>query len=107
MYASHGHCEALQGPTWQQAVQYIQEVPLKGGERYTVTVKHDTYGLSFSLRSDAGNASLLPIVNGSSQAPAPVPLYVRLQLSQTCACSTCEHLAYAKDLQGASSCLHH
>ena len=71
---------ASQGPTWQQAVQYIQEVPLKDRERYTITVKHDTYGLSFSLRSDAASTSLQPVANGSSRASVCVPLYVRPQL---------------------------
>ena len=65
----------VQGPTWQQAVQYIQEVPLTNGERYTITVKHDTYGLSFCLQSDLGSTSL---VNSSFATAASVPLYVSL-----------------------------
>ena len=78
---------------------------MTAGERYAITVKHDTYGLSFSLRSDAGTVSLLPTANGFSQAPTPVLLYVRLQLSQTCACFTVTTWLCAKDLHGASSCL--
>ena len=75
------HCTALQGPTWQQAVQYVPEVPLKDGERYTITVKHDTYGLSFNLCSDTASTSLVPVASGSSHSSPPVPLYVSACLS--------------------------
>lgn len=40
----------MQGPTWQQAVQWIEEVPIQPKQRVTVTAKHDTYGISFALR---------------------------------------------------------
>ena len=71
----------VQGPTWQQAVQYIPEVPLEDGERYTITAKHDTYGLSFNLKPDTcSSLACFPTANGSSLTPAagPVPLYVSL-----------------------------
>lgn len=72
----------LQGPTWQQAVQYIQEVPMRDGERYTVTVKHDTYGLSFSLCSDTASTSLVPVAPSLCNPSPLVPLYVRPYLPQ-------------------------
>ncbi len=89
----------MQGPTWQQAVQYIQEVPLKDGERYTVTVKHDTYGLSFSLRSDTASTSLVPIASVSSHPSPPVPLYVSPCLSQI------KVSGLHRGLAGAATCL--
>lgn len=68
----------MQGPTWQQAVQYIPEVPLKEGDRYTVTAKHDTYGLSFSLQPEHGTSTSVTVTaDASGSAASPVPLYVR------------------------------
>ena len=71
----------MQGPTWQQAVQRIQEVPLSDGDKYLLTVKHDTYGLSFALQADPGaSMAIVPAANGPSAAASTVPLYVRLTL---------------------------
>ena len=37
------------GPTWQQAVQYIQEVTLRKGDQLQVQASHDTYSISYEL----------------------------------------------------------
>ena len=37
------------GPTWQQAVQYIQEVNLRKGDQLQVQASHDTYSISYEL----------------------------------------------------------
>ena len=37
------------GPTWQQAVQYIQEVTLKQGDLLHIQASHDTYSISYEL----------------------------------------------------------
>lgn len=42
-----------QGPTWQQAVQWVEETPVARGDRLTVTAAHDTYGLSFRIQNAA------------------------------------------------------
>lgn len=36
------------GPTWQQAVQYIEEVKCNEGETIEILAKHDTYSISYS-----------------------------------------------------------
>jgi predicted RNA methylase/uncharacterized protein (DUF2249 family) len=37
------------GPTWQQAVQYIQEVTLRQGDELQIQASHDTYSISYQL----------------------------------------------------------
>ncbi|KAK9846546.1 hypothetical protein WJX81_006344 [Elliptochloris bilobata] len=44
---------AAKGPTWQQAVQWVEETRLMPGDRLTITAAHDTYGLSFKVVNDA------------------------------------------------------
>ena len=69
-------CTAAQGPTWQQAVQWIGEVPVQAGDRLVITAKHDTYGIAFSLQQQ-GRA-------GSAVAePSSVPLWVRVMIART------------------------
>lgn len=76
----------MQGPTWQQAVQHIPEVPLSDGEKYILTVKHDTYGLSFALQADPGASKAIVLAGKShSAAASAVPLYVRLTLPRLAA----------------------
>lgn len=38
------------GPTWQQAVQWVEEVKVEPGLHLQLAAKHDTYGITFSLR---------------------------------------------------------
>ena len=59
-----------QGLTWQQAVQWIEEVPLVSGQRMAITAKHDTYGISFAVAAEG---------SGSAEASphSRVPLWVR------------------------------
>lgn len=51
------------GPTWQQAVQYVEERKVSVGEALEVTAKHDTYGISFGLRGGAA------VGNGDTGVP--------------------------------------
>ena len=37
------------GPTWQQAVQYIQEVDVTEGDSLQIQASHDTYSISYTL----------------------------------------------------------
>ena len=38
----------LQGPTWQQAVQWMEEVEVQAGCQLHLVAKHDTYSISFA-----------------------------------------------------------
>ena len=44
-FAEHGE----KGATWQQAVQYVEELTLKAGDSLKVIAAHDTYGISFRV----------------------------------------------------------
>lgn len=60
--AAHGD----QGPTWQQAVQWVEEMPVAQGDCLTVTTAHDTYGLSFRIQNaamsdQAAGGELMPL----------------------------------------------
>ena len=44
-FAEHGE----KGATWQQAVQYVEELTLKPGDSLKVVAAHDTYGISFRV----------------------------------------------------------
>ena len=55
-----------QGPTWQQAVQWVAETPVARGDCLTMTTAHDTYGLSFRIqnaatRDEAAGGELMPL----------------------------------------------
>lgn len=39
----------MQGGTWQQAVQWIEECQVQAGNTLEVTASHDTYSISFAL----------------------------------------------------------
>ncbi|KAK9917705.1 hypothetical protein WJX75_007354 [Coccomyxa subellipsoidea] len=56
------------GPTWQQAVQCVEEVHLVPGQRFNLVAKHDTYGLSFALQTDKPAAES-GMGRGSENAP--------------------------------------
>ena len=43
-----GGSRSAQGPTWQQAVQWMEEVVVAPGMRLPLTASHDSYGISFS-----------------------------------------------------------
>lgn len=43
-----------QGPTWQQAVQWMQEVHVWPKMVLRLTAKHDTYGITFQYRHVPG-----------------------------------------------------
>jgi hypothetical protein len=38
------------GPTWQQAVQWVEELRVEPGTQLLLTARHDTYGISYSLK---------------------------------------------------------
>lgn len=57
----------MQGATWQQAVQWIEEFPVRSGQQLDVVCKHDTYGLSFTA---AVADSQQPAVADDLHAPA-------------------------------------
>lgn len=37
------------GQTWQQAVQYFEEIHLEKGQVLPLVAKHDTYGINFQV----------------------------------------------------------
>lgn len=43
----------LQGATWQQAVQWMEEVEVEAGQNLPLIARHDTYGISFGRESVA------------------------------------------------------
>ncbi|CAL8464828.1 g4363 [Coccomyxa elongata] len=43
------------GNTWQQAVQWVEEMSVVPGQRFSVVAKHDTYGLSFTLQPESSS----------------------------------------------------
>ena len=69
--AAHGD----QGPTWQQAVQWVEETPVAQGDCLIVTTAHDTYGLSFCIRNAA--------TRDQAAGGEPMPLQVRGPAGQT------------------------
>jgi predicted RNA methylase len=50
------------GPTWQQAVQYIQEVNLRKGDQLQIQASHDTYSISYELADSEDMKQLHPTV---------------------------------------------
>ena len=69
-FAEHGE----KGATWQQAVQYVEELALKPGDSLKVVAAHDTYGISFrvddsKLEFDRGQRrTKCPLYDGTWQA---------------------------------------
>jgi hypothetical protein len=69
-FAEHGE----KGATWQQAVQYVEELTLKPGDSLKVVAAHDTYGISFrvddsKLEFDRGQRrTKCPLYDGTWQA---------------------------------------
>ena len=47
-----------QGPTWQQAVQWMPEVEVHAGSQTGLLTKHDTYGISFAWSSPSDCTSV-------------------------------------------------
>ena len=88
---TNGFLEYGQGPTWQQAVQCVEEVHLVPGQRFNLVAKHDTYGLSFALQTDKPAAES-GMGRGSENAP---PLWVNIHPSHPAifVCSL-SHLIY-------------
>jgi hypothetical protein len=43
------HVGAQKGKTWQQAVQYIEELKVKKGDSMPLIAAHDTYGITFEI----------------------------------------------------------
>lgn len=79
------------GPTWQQAIHWVQERRVRKGESLDLVVSHDTYAISFKMdvagegmaeRCDNNNSEGVMSLTtdndeaGSSDEPK-VPLYVR------------------------------
>ena len=56
----------MQGLTWQQAVQWTEEVPVAAGQHVSVVAQHDTYGMSFALDAAArpSDQQLVPLSVG-------------------------------------------
>ena len=69
-FAEHGK----KGATWQQAVQYVEELQLHPGDSLEVVASHDTYGISFrvddsALEFDRGmRRTRCPLYDGTWQA---------------------------------------
>ena len=70
----------MQGPTWQQAVQWLQERRVQPGDILEASAKHDTYSISFALADGKDPDAMAASANGSSDGVAssrtPVPLKV-------------------------------
>ena len=45
------------GPTWQQAVMFVEEIVVSPGDRLVLEASHDTYSVSCRVRSARQNAS--------------------------------------------------
>eukprot|EP00889_Picochlorum_renovo_P007052 jgi/Picre1/34082/NNA_001557.t1 len=59
------------GPTWQQAVQYIEEIRVEEGDTFQVEAKHDTYSISYKLVQDdaiKGKRTEVPLYDGNWKA---------------------------------------
>ena len=56
-------CVSWQGLTWQQAVQWIEELPVVAGQHVSILAQHDTYGISFALEpaGQAAERQLVPL----------------------------------------------
>lgn len=57
-----------QGPTWQQAVQWMPEVEVHAGSQAGLLTKHDTYGISFAW-SSRGNCTSVSHDSIDSEGP--------------------------------------
>lgn len=52
------------GPTWQQAIQYIEETNVSNGDNLQIDASHDTYSISFSLHEPSvGRRTDVPLVD--------------------------------------------
>lgn len=99
----------LQGPTWQQAIQWMEEVRVETGSTVTLLAKHDTYAISFAwqpsmdthhsqsakaeMSTDADHDSAVSAAHGAEEAgscPYPeqavVPLKVINHMPSGCCC---------------------
>ena len=56
IYANFGHV-ARQGTTWQQAIQWVDEVKAEPGSSLALLAKHDTYSIKFAWQSPPGTNS--------------------------------------------------
>ena len=56
------------GPTWQQAVQYIEELAMCEGSTLPLVAKHDTYSITFEVHDDSDDIDRIEMRTG-------VPLY--------------------------------
>ena len=56
------------GPTWQQAVQYIEELQVNEGGTLPLVAKHDTYSITFEVDDDSDEIDRVEMRTG-------VPLY--------------------------------
>eukprot|EP00887_Chlorella_sp_A99_P004798 scaffold4.g4798.t1 len=66
------------GPTWQQAVQWVDELAVEPGARLQIVAKHDTYSISYSLRdASGGEAALEGLRTGLVKACVQNPLEYR------------------------------
>ena len=59
-------CVLWQGPTWQQAVQWLSEEDVQAGSQLSLTAQHDTYGISFAWPS---SSTKLPTSQLEDQSP--------------------------------------
>jgi hypothetical protein len=64
------------GSTWQQAVQFVEEVWVGPGGALAVRGRHDTYSIDFQLADPpAGSAGAGGCSGGAQLAPTGVPLF--------------------------------
>lgn len=70
---------ADKGPTWQQAVQWVQEVEVAVGQGMTLMARHDTYSISYSLppeleeggKGEAARTASTEITDEAEEAAGP------------------------------------
>jgi len=60
------------GPTWQQAVQWMEELKVEEGGQLCLVAQHDSYGISFSLQQggDKGGGEQSANANANANANA-------------------------------------
>lgn len=78
----HPHCSTSpysdKGLTWQQAVQWVREVEVAPGQALTLTARHDTYSISYSLPPELEGAGGERGQRGSSGGGSAAPEFVEL-----------------------------
>jgi hypothetical protein len=55
--------DGTKGQTWQQAVQYFEEIKVEKGGVLPMVAKHDTYGITFQVGGSRGERTPLRLAH--------------------------------------------